>query len=238
MIGPILIAPGITPLPSPEGTDIALWLIDLDGPEASGWDVGLLSADDEARARRFRFDVHARRYRASHTALRQVLGRATGLPPAGLRFLEGSHGKPRLDLPNPPHFNMSHSDHWALIGVGGGHPIGVDIEVITPMDDAARLAERNFSATEYGAFLRTPPEQQLEAFFRGWTRKEACLKALGSGLSIEPHEFEAGLDKLPRQTTIAVEGQPWGMEVCCIDLPIPALAALARLSDAHSPLAM
>lgn len=230
--------PYIQQLPAlPDHPDVTLWLIDLDAAPPS-LPEPVLGADELARADRFRFEVHARRYRASHIALRQILGWATGLPPAELRFSEGSHGKPRLDWPNPPHFNMSHSDGWALVGVGGECALGVDIEIVTPMDDAALLAERNFSATEYEAFQRTPPAQQLEAFFRCWTRKEACLKALGSGLSIEPHEFEAGLDRLPRHTAIAVEGQPCAMTVCCIDLPIPGLAALACLSDPQSPLAM
>lgn len=229
-------APGIVSLPSPDRSGIDLWLVDLDtGPGLSG--AATLSVKEEDRARRFRFEVHARRYRASHVALRAILGHVTGVDPAGLHFTEGPHGKPRLAHPGAPHFNMSHSAGWALIGVCASHPIGVDIELIVPMDDADVLARRNFTATEYAAFAGTPPAQRLEAFFRCWTRKEACLKALGSGLSIEPAEFEAGLGRQPQGTTIAVHGQPCPMRVACLDLPIEGLAAFAKLDDAHSPLA-
>lgn len=230
-------SPGIVALPTPPGLDIALWLVDLDA-DANHWDTTVLHASEQDRAARFRFDVHARRYRASHVALRQILGHATGLDPASLVFAEGPHGKPRLVHAGAPQFNMSHSAGWALIGVCPDHPIGIDIEIVTPMDDADVLAQRNFSATEYAAFAHTPPDQQLEAFFRCWTRKEACLKALGSGLSIEPGEFEAGLGQLEQGTFIAVDGQPCRMRVGCIGLPIAGLAAYARLDDAHSPLAM
>ncbi|RZL00044.1 MAG: 4'-phosphopantetheinyl transferase superfamily protein [Rubrivivax sp.] len=231
------ISSDITALPSPGGSDISLCLVDLDAhPDA--WDASVLSADERARAARFRFEVHARRYQASHVALRQILGQATGSNPASLRFTEGLHGKPRLAQAGAPQFNMSHSAGWALVGWCPSHPLGVDIEIVTPMDDADLLAQRHFSATEYAAFGRTPPDHRLEAFFRCWTRKEACLKALGSGLSIEPCEFEAGMGQEDQRTFIAVAGQACHMRVGCIELSIPGQAAFARLDDADSPLAM
>lgn len=225
----------IHPLFLPDHPDIGLWLIDLDA-DAAAWDTGLLSAEEAARATRFRFDVHARRHRASHVALRQVLGQATGRDPASLAFTEGSQGKPRLAGSEGPHFNLSHSAGWALIGLCASHPIGVDIEVIEPMNDAATLAQSHFTAAEQAAFFGTPIDGRLAAFFSGWTRKEACLKAVGSGLMIEPHTFEAGLDTQPRDTTIPVEGQACAMHVCSILLPRPELiAAMARLHDAQAP---
>lgn len=233
----MVIAPSIVSLPSPCHTDIGLWLVDLDGSPGL-WDEPLLSDQERDRAHRFRFEVHARRYKASHAALRLILGQATGLDPATLEFTEGVHGKPRLVNRQDLHFNMSHSGGWALVGLCHSAPIGIDIELITPMDDAAALARRNFSANEFAEFQGTPSDQRLNAFFRCWTRKEACLKALGSGLSIEPHAFEAGLGNSRQQTFIAVDRQACAMTVSSIDLPIPALAAFAQLADANSHLAM
>lgn len=229
----------ISALPPLHEPDIKLWLVDLALPMAHE-DWAVLSPPEQDRAARFRFDRDARRYRTSHAALRQILGGVLDMAPAALAFVEGSHGKPRLldDSAPPLHFNMSHSGEWALIGVSMERPIGVDLEVITPMDDAELLAQKNFSAAEQAAFLRTPADQRLEAFFRCWTRKEACLKALGSGLSIEPHEFEAGLDGQPRDTAILVDGHSWAMQVRCVDLPIKGLAAVAQLAAPHSPSGM
>ncbi len=228
----------ITALPTQHDHGIALWLIALDAHTRRALPVAELSLAEQARASRFHFERDARRYQASHAALRLILGQVTGASPSTLQFCEGSHGKPYLKDTPGLHFNMSHSDDWALIGVSMLGPIGIDIEVMTPMDDTDLLAQKNFSAAEYAAFKKTPPDQRLASFLRCWTRKEACLKALGSGLSIEPHEFEAGVDTGTRDTAIAVNDQSCAMTVFCIDLPIAALAAGARLNDPHSPLAM
>lgn len=224
--------PPVTSIP-----EVTLWLIDLDA-ELTWRDSSPLSVSEQERAGRFRFELHARRYRASHVALRLILAQLKQCDPAAITFTEGSHGKPRLVSDSPLHFNMSHSAGWALLGVCPSRPIGVDLELMVPMDDAPLLAQKNFSAPEYAAFQNTPPDQRLQAFFRCWTRKEACLKALGSGLSIEPQTFEAGLLDSPLDTFIAVDGRSCHMSVAGINLPIPALAAVAALTDPNSPLAM
>jgi 4'-phosphopantetheinyl transferase len=219
----------VTPLPSLDDPGIDLWLVDLDAMPTPAEPVSRLSAHERARANRFRFERDARRYRASHHALRAVLASVTGVPAQDLAFEEGAFGKPHLPAPGLPHFNMSHSGGWALIGVCRSVPIGVDIELLEPMDDLMALARRNFSAEECAAFSATPPSRQLEAFLQCWTRKEACLKALGSGLSIEPHVFQAGLGTQRHKTSIAVEQGVVGMGVAHVPLDMPAIAACAWL---------
>ncbi|MDE2400630.1 MAG: 4'-phosphopantetheinyl transferase superfamily protein [Burkholderiales bacterium] len=216
--------------------DVALWLIDLETMGTTGHER-ILSAAEQARANRFRFTHHAQHYRASHLALRQILGRVTDMEPPALEFREGPHGKPHLRGRSPWHFNMSHSAGWALIGVSTRGPIGVDLEMVKPLNDAPLLAQKNFSAGEYAEYQRLPTADQTDAFFRCWTRKEACLKALGSGLSIEPAVFEAGLHDAPQTTYIAVDGHACAMTVTCVDLPLTARAALACLTDPDDPLA-
>lgn len=228
----------ISPLPS---LGIALWLVDLNAPLSTA-DADdperLLDEAERAKARRFHFERDTRRYRRSHTALRLVLAEATGVDPQAVTFVEGPHGKPRLRAPQAPHFNMSHSGDWALIGVCADAPIGVDIELARDLSDLMALAERNFSAREFETLQAVEPAQQLTAFLRCWTRKEACLKALGSGLSIEPHVFEAGIDTAQRSTAIALDAGSCRMEVVSLALPIPGMAACARLSDADHHLAL
>lgn len=219
---------------------IELWLVDLEAPaherETPGPGEGL-DATERERAARFHFERDAHRYRASHTALRHLLARRTGVAAPALRFVAGSHDKPRLDLPGAPAFNMSHSGRWALIGIGGQGPIGVDIEAPREMGELMGLAERNFTATECRELLALPEAGRLRAFLRCWTRKEACLKAIGSGLSIEPGLFEAGTTPEPRTTTVPVSGQTCRVTVLSVDVDSEALAAVAWVEPGSRHLA-
>jgi 4'-phosphopantetheinyl transferase len=60
--------------------------------------------------------------------------------------------------------------------------LGIDVERLRPMKDAAGLARRYFAAAEVTAWEALADDERLPAFFRCWTRKEAYLKALGDGL--------------------------------------------------------
>jgi 4'-phosphopantetheinyl transferase len=199
----VLSALPYTELPAPLG--LRLWWLRLDElPDAAA--LATLSADEIARGARFAFEGLRRRHLASHVALRTILAQQTGLPAAALVFGAGPFGKPFLQAPAACVFNMSHSDDVAVIavapGAAAGTEIGVDVEVLRPMRDAIALAERNFTAAEQRELLATPPEWRDLAFMRGWTRKEACLKAIGSGLSIPPDAVEAGL--LPERAEVQV----------------------------------
>ncbi|HSX91438.1 MAG TPA: 4'-phosphopantetheinyl transferase superfamily protein [Hydrogenophaga sp.] len=226
-----------TPFSAP---GIELWLVDLqaparerEAPAPGDW----LDEAERSRAARFHFERDAHRYRASHTALRHLLAQRTGVAPAALRFAAGRHDKPQLDLPGAPAFNMSHSGRWALIGIGGQAPIGVDIEAPREMDDLMALAERNFTASECAELLALPEAGRLRAFLRCWTRKEACLKAVGSGLSIEPGLFEAGTTPERRTTTLPVSGQACEVTVVSVDVDCEALAAVAWVEPGSRHLA-
>jgi 4'-phosphopantetheinyl transferase len=50
-----------------------------------------------------------------------------------------------------------------------------------------------FSAAERVALLAMHERDRSRAFMTGWTRKEAYLKARGSGLSADPRLVEVGL---------------------------------------------
>ena len=229
----------LTRIPASPDPALALWLVhlDMEAQPRPEWQH-LLSPQELERAGRFHFESDARRYRISHAALRSLLARLTGLAPLSLAFAEGRNGKPRLRTPADLHFNMSHSGDWALIGVSHQGPVGVDIEAIRALKDVDELARSHFTPHELQAYRQTPAHERLHAFFRCWTRKEACLKALGSGLSIEPQRFEAGAGSSPRSTTIMVDDQPCDMTVCSIELPFDAMAAVARLSESAFHLAM
>ncbi len=186
-----------------------LWLFGLqEAPPPE--QIASLSAAEHARAARFVFERDRRRYLAAHAGLRQLLAARTGVPAAALVFDEGPFGKPSLAHPSRCAFNMSHSEDVAVVALADADvgEIGVDVEMLRAMSDVSALARQNFSAAENDELSATAAQDQSLAFLLGWTRKEACLKAIGSGLSIAPNIFTAGLDMGSRIVQIAT---PAGM---------------------------
>ena len=205
------------PVPVP-----ALWRIDLDQhvPAAAH---ARLSAEELARAARFVFPQDRHRYIAAHAALRQLLAlHLTGADEAAgesrcasepLTLVAGRFGKPALATPGRLHFNLSHSHGVALVALSADCEVGVDIERLRPMTDATAMAAAYFTPAEQAALAACGAESgdaaRDRAFFTCWTRKEACLKALGIGLYLATHGFEVGVEPAAQTVEIAM---PDGVE--------------------------
>ena len=178
------------------GSEVHVWRFSLDPPaETIARLEALLSDDERRRADRFRGPSLRPRYVAGRGSLRRLLASYTGCPPESLVFAYGLHGKPSLadGLPRIE-FNLSHSHGLALCALASVGPIGVDVEQVRPMEDNGRkLIGRFFSVVEQAEFLNLPVTEHLAAFFRGWTRKEAFLKAVGTGLATVLDSFDVTL---------------------------------------------
>ena len=144
-----------------------------------------LSPDERERAQRFKLSLHQRRFTAARGILRQILARYLRTPPRDIRFQSGPFGKPLLhaSVDQPLHFNVAHSQQWALYAVSRDFEIGIDLEGDRDSLDYAGLAERICSAEELLTFQKLSRTEQRTAFFRCWTRKEAFVKAIGKGFS-------------------------------------------------------
>ena len=207
-----------------------IWLADLDASDAGDGALGVLSADEQARARRFVFDLHRRRFIACRAALRARLAGRLGRAAGTLQFEYGPVGKPALAGGDTLRFNLSHSDRYALLAVGDRAELGVDIERVRPLSDMNALAERVFSEAERAALARVPADRKADAFFAGWTRKEAYIKARGEGIGLlEAIEVTLSPGEPPR--LVRVEGRPdepqrWSIQ--SLD-PTPGFAAAVCL---------
>lgn len=169
-------------------TTVHLLLHDLDAEGAPDEELNALLNDEEReRAERFTRPVHRRRYRVGRAVLRRTLASWTGVRPAAVAFEYGPNGKPAMR--GGPAFNVSHSEGTLLIGVADEGRLGVDVEVLRPVDDRLALAAANFARDEFGALRSLPAAEQSAAFLRIWTRKEAFIKAVGDGLSIPLQSF-------------------------------------------------
>ncbi|QFZ85256.1 4'-phosphopantetheinyl transferase superfamily protein [Variovorax paradoxus] len=167
----------------------------------------VLSDDERARAGRLRFPVDRQRFEAAHVALRQALCDHTGLPHAALALTTGAFGKPSLAGHPRTQFSLSHSQGLALIAIGGRGPLGADVELLRPVPDAASLAAAHFTRREQEALAALPAHERDRAFLTCWTRKEACLKAIGVGLLVSSQSFEVGLAPDCRSVELPVAGR-------------------------------
>jgi 4'-phosphopantetheinyl transferase len=180
--------------PVATGAEVHLWRTTVDWPEASLAALKpLLSADERARVDRFYFEKDRRSHLVSRGWLRLIIGRYLGRPPQELAFATNGYGKPSLQPEVPLRFNVTHSGALVVVAVTLGRTLGVDVETIRPDTEVVELAERFFSVGERVALARVPAEQQRDAFFNGWTRKEAYLKAHGHGLSLPLDSFDVTL---------------------------------------------
>lgn len=72
----------------------------------------------------------------------------------------------------------------------GPGAVGVDLEVLEPLDDLERVAARAMSDGELERWGAMEASSRLVAFYEAWTCKEAALKALGTGLTVDPRRVE------------------------------------------------
>jgi 4'-phosphopantetheinyl transferase len=151
----------------------------------------LLSADELERADRFHFDRDYEHFITARGLLRTILATYLNEEPARICFSYSAFGKPSLAMNSSSlRFNLSHSHGHCLVAVACDREVGVDIEMLR--DDVAheQIAERFFSPREASKFRALPKELSVAAFFNCWTRKEAYVKACGTGLSLGLDQFD------------------------------------------------
>jgi 4'-phosphopantetheinyl transferase len=181
-----------------------VWQWDLDrrdGDLDGHW--AMLSTEERERAGQFCLERHRRRYVAGRGELRRILGRYLALAPHAVTFGYGAQGKPfcaAQPAGSEIRFNLSHSENVAALAVSNGFEVGIDIERIRRIEENVPLEV--FSARECAAFIALPDAERQAVFFENWARKEACLKALGTGFTLPPMHFEFDLylrgDTTPR----------------------------------------
>lgn len=203
--------------------EVHVWIFDLDKPAK---DEHLLSQEEQKRADCFIKLDDQRRFRAAHTSVRRILGRYLNEPPLSLVFGASATGKPFLRAPGPPHrvaFNLAHSARYGLLAVSRDREVGVDIEIERNLDDLVGMARQVMSPWEFQDFQSTAVHLASKVFFDLWTRKEAFLKAIGTGLSTDPSDINIGLGN--REAVVKFCGTTWS--VASLEVPLPLWAAVA-----------
>ena len=162
-------------------TRVDVWRFSL--AAAGHVDLGVLSAEERARAARMRFG--GERWSTARATLRHVLGRYLDTPGCELAFVTGAQGKPALapcgtDL----RFSLSHSDDVGLLAVRLGHDVGADVEHVREDVDGESIARSLFTPRERAMMAALTDSCPRDAFFRTWVRREAFAKATGVGVAL------------------------------------------------------
>lgn len=184
--------------------------------------LAMLCAQERERAARFRSARDRSAYVLAHAGMRVLLARKLQRAPATLAFERAEGGKPFLLDADGLQFNLSHSREHALLAIGR-NALGVDIEEHTALGALPDLLAQVATTAERAAIEALPELEQPAAFFRLWVRKEAWLKAIGSGLPGGDHTHEVGCAPWPQATWQPLgqgghDGLPWAGR----HLPAPA----------------
>ena len=108
-------------------------------------------------------------------------------------LIEGAHGKPYLREYPQIQFNISHCMGLAVLAVGDCS-VGIDVEYVRPYREP--LLKRVLSEAELRQMEAAGEAGREELFFRFWTLKESCVKAMGCGITVPLQDisFQIGDD--------------------------------------------
>ena len=132
-----------------------------------------------------------------HLLARDVVAQVVGCHPAELAFdrtcarCGEQHGPPRVVGHPGLHVSLSRTRDLVAVAVSVDAPVGIDVEV---------LAGTRFDG--FDAVALHPVERAADLDDRtravSWVRKEAALKALGTGFSVDPATVPAPAPGRPR----------------------------------------
>ena len=182
---------------------VNIWTLSLDLPLQRITELwNLLPADEKDRAEAVGAPRLRQRYVAAWGQVMQILGCVLNTTPEQVRLRREGLGRPEIAWPRTDlRFSLSHSDGLATLAlVHGCHDIGIDVERIRPLAGWKHVAQRHFSPAERSEILRSPANRQHVAFLRIWTRKEAWLKAYGTGIVEDLNRLDTTEGVVPEHT--------------------------------------
>ena len=173
-------------------------------------DMDVLSVEERDRSSNYRFERHRLNFVAGRCAIRGVLAGYLGCASRDICFEYGPHGKPVISQPSTSlMFNLSHSGPRIVIGIAHKLRLGIDVEACRGASRFADAIRANLDDKERERIDRTPLVLQDNLLLGYWTQKEACLKAIGVGLSVSPTllHVEYNGDGRTRITNSGAHGQ-------------------------------
>lgn len=179
-----------------KNSEVHIWLLSLKDNINNLKDLNsFLSEDEIERAGKFHFEKDRNNYIIARGTLRKILSLYLKIEADKIEFSYNSYGMPYLNNKHNSSlkFNLSHSGNFAIYTFTYNKNIGIDIEYISESLSCEEIADRFFSPEEVAMLKSVPEDKKKRAFFNCWTRKEACIKAVGKGLSMPLSDFTVSL---------------------------------------------
>ncbi|MCX4800058.1 MULTISPECIES: alpha/beta fold hydrolase [unclassified Streptomyces] len=210
------------------GPDVLVWLVHVDDEAAARRALSVLPAAEQDRLDRM-LEPHRRRGICAQAALRILVAAATSAALPLPELVRGQNGKPVLQAwgstgeespetglrahTSPAgkvpalRVNLTHSGTLAAVALTTAGEVGVDVERERPLAELDGMARIALSPSEYREWHRSDESARQGLLFQSWTRKEAVLKALGTGLA---GDLRSVATRLPRRAgaAVRVEGLP------------------------------
>ncbi len=217
-----------------EGDEVHVWRASLSQPQAYIHELQeVLAADEQLRAATYPSSRMGEHFIIARGLLRTILGRYQGQAPHQLRFHYGVHGKPALAGESGGdvlRFNVSHAHELVLIAVTRDREIGIDIEFVSRRRAERQIAERFFSVQEVAMLRALPEHMQREAFYHCWTRKEAYVKARGTGLALPLNRFTVSVSPAEPAVLMHTAGDSGGVASWTLEMLAPGSGYVAAIA--------
>ncbi len=186
--------------PAAHDAPLELWLLPAAELGLAELDCSGLSDEEQRRAGALRQARARRDYVAGRLLLRELVSERLGRDAAQIAYSReacpvcgGPNGRPVLADPGAAvQFSLARSAGLVLVGLAGT-PVGVDIEAIPEAGVSEEVASL-LHLREREELESVGPDGQAESFARLWVRKEAYLKARGTGLAHGLASEYVGLD--------------------------------------------
>jgi 4'-phosphopantetheinyl transferase len=190
--------------------------------------VELLSAEERLRLSQMRSDAARSGFVSLRAALRSILSQRLGCPPQSVAVAVAPGGQPRAPG-SGWHVSLSHASAGGVVALSRDGPIGVDMEADRQIPDALAIARGLFHPTEWAWIARHRDDARSAAFLRVWVRKEAVVKACGTGLAarLDTWSVLAAADHADPHVDVELRGTSWRVR----DLDGPSAHRLALATE-------
>ena len=231
----------------PHDRCVDVWLCSCSAPDhiLRGY-VETFDDVEKTRAALMRTESAWSTFVARRAMVRAISSRYLGVSCDSFTWETGPLGKPFLRTEaggSSLEFSWSQAGSAVVVAVARGIPLGVDACQGSDGQGLDGLARVFCSEDEASALERLPGIERVWALMRCWTAKEACLKAVGTGLWCDPRRLRiwgssAPLDRVEWNDGVDASSE-WHMAVAyrlatqgialAVAAPVPFALTMHRL---------